>query len=383
MNHSCTLERAGATVRAGWALEGATLIVTAEGRSPEAIRLREVAGVGGDDFSLRLALGEQPLTLSRLGAEGPNLQAQVRQVWLPERADALRLAGAGAPVRCSGAMARGEGTLRSCQALLNDDALLLAAEDADIEPVFLALLEDIALDTASMTVQMRDWDHGVLRLAKLGGRTDEIATALQARRARLVAEAAQVMDGWLPRLDPARRATLAARWLPGRMLGLRDLDALVPGAVEAFKGSWLAAMPRRSEGEALMGMTGVTAVWAGYGRPATTGGAEPNTVPLWLLVSAGERWFLEAVSEQDWATYRFRGGQDMPALASRLLCAPEFSREALYLPLDRLAGVHGELAPAARDLGFLRELRTRFVDRVIHTSPEAWRAGLVAERTAG
>ena len=72
----------------------------------------------------------------------------------------------------------------------------------------------------------------------------------------------------------------------------------------------------------------------------------------------------------------------MPALASRLLCAPQFSREALYLPVERLAGVHGELATAARDLAFLRELRARFVDRVIHTSPEAWRTELLAESTA-
>ena len=126
-------------------------------------------------------------------------------------------------------------------------------------------------------------------------------------------------------------------------------------------------------------------MWAGYGRPDTAGGGAPNATPatsLWLLVNAGEKWFLEAVSEQDWATYRFRGGAEMPALASRLLCAPQFSREALYLPVERLAGAHGELATAARDLGFLRELRARFVDRVIHTSPEAWRTELLAESTA-
>src|SRR5439155_18425227 len=173
MNHPGTLERAGETLRAGWTLEGATLVVTAEGRVPEAIRLREVAGVGGDDSSLRLRLGEERLTLSRLGAEGANLLAEVWRLWLPERADALRLAAAGDSVRFSGAMARGDAAPRPCQAQLHDDALLLAAEDADIEPVFLARLEDIAFDAASMTVQLRDWDGDVLRLAKLAGRTDE------------------------------------------------------------------------------------------------------------------------------------------------------------------------------------------------------------------
>src|SRR5262249_6578377 len=251
------------------------------------------------------------LTLSRLGAEGANLLAQVRRLWLPERADALRLAGANDSVRFAGAMARGDGALRPCQALLHDDALLLAAEDADIEPVFLALLEDISFHSESMTVMLRDSDGGALRLAKLAGRTDEITAALGARRTHLAAEAIQVMDGWLPRLDPARRAALAARWLPGRVLGLHEFDALAPGSLEAFKGSWLAAMPRRGEGEALMGLPGVSSVWAGYGRPAASGAGTPNAPPaasLWLLVNAGERWFLEAVSGQGWATYRFRGG---------------------------------------------------------------------------
>jgi hypothetical protein len=84
-------------------------------------------------------------------------------------------------------------------------------------------------------------------------------------------------------------------------------------------------------------------------------------------------WFLEALSIEDRATYCFSGGDDMPALVSRLLCAPQFSREALYSPLQELTGDSADLAIPAQYLGFLVELRSRFRDRVIHQSVEGWR----------
>ena len=66
----------------------------------------------------------------------------------------------------------------------------------------------------------------------------------------------------------------------------------------------------------------------------------------------------------------------MQGLASRLLCAPQFSREALYLPIEALGGERGELAIAAQNLGFLVALRRRFTGRIIHRSPESWRADI-------
>ena len=68
----------------------------------------------------------------------------------------------------------------------------------------------------------------------------------------------------------------------------------------------------------------------------------------------------------------------MPALASRLLCAPEFSKEALYGPPETLTGERADLAIAAQFLGFLVALRAAFKGRVIHTSPESWRKDMEA-----
>jgi hypothetical protein len=98
-----------------------------------------------------------------------------------------------------------------------------------------------------------------------------------------------------------------------------------------------------------------------------------------MLCGTGSIWFLEALSVKDRATYCFRGGDEVPALVSQLLCAPQFSKEALYTPLERLTGDNALLAIPAQSLGFLVELRTRFAGRVIHKSPEGWQKEIKAK----
>ena len=100
-------------------------------------------------------------------------------------------------------------------------------------------------------------------------------------------------------------------------------------------------------------------------------GELPDTL-LWLLAGRGSTWLLEELSIGAHATYRFQGGPELPDLVGRLLCAPQFSREALYLPLEKLVAARAELAVAARDLPFLRSVRDRFKERIIHSSPATW-----------
>lgn len=143
--------------------------------------------------------------------------------------------------------------------------------------------------------------------------------------------------------------------------------------------TWIARLPRHKEAAAL-------AVWAepgelhlGFTRPyaATAGsGAAGAGAGLWLLAARGDRWLMENLSADDHVTYQFQVGSQTTRLAGRLLCAPQFSREALYLPIEQLTGEHANLAIAARDLGFLRNLRERFQSRLTSTTPQAWQAGL-------
>ena len=92
-----------------------------------------------------------------------------------------------------------------------------------------------------------------------------------------------------------------------------------------------------------------------------------------MLAGRKTAWYLEPLSIEDHATYCFTGGDEMPGLVSRLLCAPQFSKEALYTPLAQLTGDRSELAIPAAHLDFLAELRKRFAGRVIHQSLEGWK----------
>ncbi len=124
----------------------------------------------------------------------------------------------------------------------------------------------------------------------------------------------------------------------------------------------------------LLDWAGPAACWLGCSRQA----AESGEALLWALAHKNGTWFLEALTGEDRATYHFAAGDEMPALASRLLCAPEFSKEALYGPPETLTGERADLAIAAQYLVFLVALRAAFRGRVIHTTPESWRKDMEA-----
>ena len=435
MARGCLLTRAGAAVAAQWSLEDDALLATPAGGLAEAYRLDEISGIGGDEYGIELSLGGGTVTLSRLGADGSTLLAALRRAWPPARARALRLEGTGEPKRFTATVAAGDAAPRHASLVLYEDALLVAPDGADVEPVFLGLVATIAPEEATLSLRLAHWDGSSTVVSKLAGQAQEFADALLSRRARLAAEATAVLAGALPTLAASARTTLAARWLPGRALGRAELETICPGFGAAFAASWLAQLPRAAYAQVLLDWAEPARVFLGYGRPglAPQGGSPAGTAPaaaapapatppassagarplqgaasapggppppasapagatappaadgrppepqiLWVLAGRGECWFLEAASEQDWATYRFKGGDELPGLASRLMCAAQFSREALYMPLEGLVGERSEMAIAARDLPFLRALRERFEGRVLHTGMESWRKGLDA-----
>jgi hypothetical protein len=152
------------------------------------------------------------------------------------------------------------------------------------------------------------------------------------------------------------------------------MNSTCPGFEQAFRGGWLAGSVRKDEGALLLDWAGAAGSWLGCSREST---GEAETL-LWLLAGKNGAWFLEALTGEDRATYCFAGGDEMPALVSRLLCAPQFSKEALYEPQEALTGERADLAVAAQFLGFLAGLRARFNGRVIHSNPESWRKEMEA-----
>ncbi|HUK13902.1 MAG TPA: hypothetical protein VLW17_11435 [Thermoanaerobaculaceae bacterium] len=395
MPRSCSLTRAGLASPAEWSLDDETLVVAPDGAPPEACPVREIAGIGGDDYTLEVKLADGGFTLGKLGADGSTLQERLRRLWLPQRAAALRLAGTGDPQPYSGAVGPA-GAGRPFRGLLFDDLLAFAPDGADVEPLFLPLVKAVTFDESGYVVRVQPWDGGAVEFARLAGRTEEFARGLRDRRGALAAAASRVLAAHLPALGPASLAALAAVWLAGRVLSTADLDRSARGAADAALASWAAALPRRAEADALRRWAAGT-VFLGYSRAdalgaapetsaepsptektgtsgeegAAASGAPPDAL-LWLLAARGDAWLLEELTVGDHATYRFQAGPELPELVSRLLCAPQFSREALYLPLEKLVAARSELAIAARELPFLAALRQRFRSRILHGGAKAW-----------
>ena len=365
--------------------------------------VKEMAGIAGDGYAIDLSVpgltgvapGLAPLTLSKLGAEGPTLLDLLQRTWLVARAKALRLGGSGEGKlfvgMVAGLDAPGAGAARSAggagadtaaagaaaepfRALLFEDVMVIARQGRDLDPVFMALAEKITFDDASYAIRVTEWPGREIVLSKLGKQTAEFLDCLDKRRRALADEAGAILASAVPELSSACRGILAGDWPPGRLRTVQDLDSICPGFEQAFQTTWLANCVRKDEGRFLLDWAGSAACWLGCSREA----AESGEALLWALAQKNGTWFLEALTGEDRATYHFAGAREMPALVSGLLCAPQFSKEALYGPPEMLTGERADLAIAAQFLGFLVALRAAFRGRVIHTSPESWRADMEA-----
>jgi len=236
-------------------------------------------------------------------------------------------------------------------------------------------------------------------LTKLAGQTREALDKVTAARGRLTEESLKILSAWMPALSALQKAALAGAWPPGLLLSFEELEGLCPGFVTAFEKGWLAQALRKEEGKALIGGTDPADLYLGFARPpadmaqpapgeedsspeasegepaaATGAPTQQEPILLWLLARRSASWFLEPLTEKDHATFRFEGGDEMPGLCTSLLCCPIFSREALYMALEKLTGERADYAIAARDLEFLKDLRARFKERIIHSGLASWKA---------
>lgn len=399
-----------------WSFDGSYLHVTPETGAPISLPLNEVCGLTGDGYTISLSLpsaasaadarampvaearatppgtgatppsvtaGAAPgpaattdLVLSRLGAGGPTLLEELRRLWLVARAETMRLGGSGQAKPFYGRVSGLDGASAApepFQALLFEDVLVMARDGRDVTPLFLALFGSVEFDDAGYSVRVRQWPGQEVSFSKMAGQTDEFLKGLRANRALLAGESAAILATALPGIPVGGRGALSGMWLPGRLMELEAMEVVCPGFGAAFRDQWLVRVVRRDEGRHLLDWTSGGSAWLGCTREKAEGeGAGGTEQALWLLCGKNGIWFLEALSLEDRATYCFAGGDDLPALVSRLLCAPQFSREALYNPLDELTGGNAGLAIPARFLGFLAALRARFKGRVIHQSFVGW-----------
>lgn len=363
MSQGCRFVRNKNAVDASWRRDGDTLIISPNAGLALAVALGEISGISGDGYAINLRAPIGDITLERLGANGPTLLQELRRDWPALRARILRLNGGDAPGKVfSGTVASKEyrGAFRG---FLSGDRLIFAPEGADLKVLFLADCSMVSFSEQAYTINCFGWEGEETVFSKLGGETAAFASALQTIREKLTQEADTTLARHLPTLVPAARADLGSQWLPGRVLSFAAIERMAPGFEAAFLASWLTACPRNDEGRKLMQGIAPSDRHLGY---ATAG--EEEEPMLWLLVRGADAWSLELLSHGDCATYLFAGSEELPGLISGIIRLPEFSREALYLPMEELVGERAKYTAPARDLPLLSDLRARFTGRRIHSS---------------
>lgn len=361
MSHGCRLVSDGCAVDARWQRDGDVVLVSPASGPVQAVALGEIAGISGDGFAITLHAEAGDIVLERLGADGPTLLQELRRDWLPIRAGILRLSGGEAPGKTYVGTVRSQEYSGPFRGFLADDRLICAPEGRDLLTFFLADCKMVAFVEQEYLIRGTGWEGEETVFSKLAGETAAFVATLQGAREKLARLSAAVVSRHLPTLAPVARAKLGAQWLPGRVLSFSELESMAPGFEAAFLASWLPHCPRADTGRKLMEGVAASDRYLGF---AVAGSGEDSL--LWLLVRREGTWSLELLSQGDYATYLFAGGAELPKLISGLVRLPEFSREALYLPLAELTDERAKYAIPARELPALRELRARFSGRRIH-----------------
>jgi hypothetical protein len=380
-----------------WSLEADILHLATGSFGTLALPICEISGYSIEGPVLTLFLRQRKVLLARMGGGAETLTDLLERRWPILRAEALRLTGRGEPRSYACVFGDLDSIAQPGRAVVFDDLLLVFQTGQDLSPIFLPLVENVLLDEETYALALKGWDGWNFTFSRLGPRLEEFAERVTRGRAGLTAEASTLLRVCLPSLDAFAQMAVSSAWLPGRLVSLEELSTL-SADLPAALGTFVAGLPRRREAEALRRGLPPKEVYFALARPAAQASPEagdpppqagdddaepataesgsPPAVLLWMAVRRGGRWILEALSEGDRATYAFEIGDDGPKLLSMLLCAPQFSREALYLPVERLTGERAPLAAAARELPFLRALRARLKARAVHASFDAWKKSL-------
>jgi hypothetical protein len=294
----------------------------------------------------------------------------------------------------------------------------------------LADIDQVTLDSAAYEVLVQSGDRR-LKITRLAKRTEEFADKLQEAINTLVTSSAQALHGMFPFLDPDQLQTCASLLRGGRSAPLAGLAAIhkqIPAALAAnavdkdLKPYYDHLISRAASGMGYAGFklirpedgsaTSLNSDVASSGQEeedssdnmgtADADAAAPETLYWFLLPLAAKSgdstpanvvaW--EASSRSGRATYFFRLASPqraaeltdtarapsvIDAAVRRLnlvLAMLNFRRRPIYLSDDELAmdpRFH-RYAIAARRISEVREVRSNFLGRALHTSPEAWQA---------
>lgn len=285
----------------------------------------------------------------------------------------------------------------------------------------LADIDDLRFDSQAYEVTLQCGGNR-LKFTRLAKRTEEFATKVREAMNALATQTAQALHGMLPFLDPDQLQSCSALLREGRSASLAKLSAIhkqIPlalagnGVDKDLKPYYDQLLGRAAKGFEYAGFKLIRPEDGDAATPALTEAAGPvmetdeapdadTAAPETLY------WFLfplaqpatstlanvvasEASSRSGRATYFFRLVDPSRALElnsagaaalvdsavrrlNTVLAMLNFRRRPIYLSDDELAmdSRFHRYAIAARRLPQVREVRSSFLGRALHSSPEAW-----------
>ncbi|MBI5068567.1 MAG: hypothetical protein HZB56_10025 [Deltaproteobacteria bacterium] len=380
------------------ALGSAELTVTAPASAPLRFPYRDLTAVEEGDHLLRLRFaGGDLLELSHLGKRFEEVARALTALRRTHLDGALLLEEGGQGEEDRGVVRRrapggalGPERTAALRPQRTSLAVLCEGEQPFLVPY--GTVRDVTFDAQAHAVVLSLWDGGAVELAKLGKRTDAVRRALLDRLGALAGRSAAALASLVPSATPLQVRALAAAVRDGVPASRQAVEAAVPGAWEAIWGRSFAggrqpyaeALAARASGRWLC----VKELAGEPGAAEAAGGEEPGaTLPpecrgrrLLYLLDLGAAIAAEAPGSEDVATYLFRAGADPRGRVEavcRAFAAVQFRREPIHLAETALqAGEHARYREVVALVPELREARAAFLGRALHTSLEAWAAGL-------
>lgn len=373
-----------------------TCTVTPATGTPISFDLGDVDIAEKHDWDLVLTLFTgRHLTLRQFGAAFERMAGEFIAAWRDRTLRCLLLEDL-APVgayACSTAIAPAPPVPAEVRLFKTNIAIFPLAADA--YQWRLAAVDDISFNADSYALALSSAGQRLV-IARLAKKTDEFRGKLQEQYDALRQHSAEAMQQLFPFLDPDRLGQLLALMPEGRSVPLSKLASIHPKLVDAIEKQAVSER-LRPYFDALRDASMKDSIMAGYKfiredeedeEDSEAAGEDDDKAPLFFwfffpLVRADGRhsgiaaW--EAATGSGRATYFFRTGQPgesaehVQRAMERLtagLALINFRREPVYMSED--APKFRRYAIGVRKLPELRDLRTAYSGRALHTTIEGW-----------
>lgn len=287
----------------------------------------------------------------------------------------------------------------SCELRLYDTALLILPQKGEPTRIPYSDIVGAREEDYRFTVEMEEGSK--LVLSQMGEKLDFFRRSLSKATNELSSKAQSLVKEFLPTADPIKTRKLAFLLREGRAAKRADISSVSPEFWETLEAR-LEASGSKEEYDYLKSMSQHERICIGIKRGLMgelTGDYVWFLIPIYSANSAkpGNAVAMEAVSEGDTgrATYFFRmlSRKDYPNYnlddlhrefdafvrkINRCMIEINFRREPIYLTEKRLTDPqYARYRFAVQRLPALQDLRSLFIGRVVHTSPEQWKKDVV------